>query len=248
MAGATIIAYHGLGECPASEDPYNLFVSPAAFRRQMEFLARRRRVVPLEAALSGQLPRGRPAVAITFDDGYRSVLTEAAPVLGQLGLPATVFVPTAYLGGRSEWLPPSRCPLEIMSPEELREAERSGIAVESHGHEHIAFSRASGAEAEADLRASIERLSEILDRRPRYLAYPFGPSSEEARRAAKEIGFDAAFSIDEPGDGPYARERVQITPLDGSLTFAVKTSGRYLAWRRSRLGALAAPLLRRSKR
>ncbi len=248
MAGATVIAYHGLGECPASEDPHNLFVPPAAFRRQMEFLARWRRVVPLEVAVAGKLPRGRPVVAITFDDGYRSVLTEAAPVLVELGFTATVFVPTAYLGGRSEWLPPSRCPLEIMSPEELREAERSGIAVESHGHEHIAFGRASGAEAEVDLRASIKRLSEILDRRPRYLAYPFGPSSEEARQAAEDSGFQAAFSIDERGEGPYARERVQITPLDGWLTFAVKTSGRYLAWRRSRLGVLAAPLLRSSKR
>jgi peptidoglycan/xylan/chitin deacetylase (PgdA/CDA1 family) len=169
-------------------------------------------------------------------------------VLGRLGLPATVFVPTAYLGGRAEWLPPSRCPLEIMSPEELREAEQSGIAVESHGHEHIAFSRASRAEAAADLRASIERLSEVLGRDPRYLAYPFGPSSEEARQAAEDSGFEAAFSIDELGAGRFAHERVQITPLDNSVTFAVKTSGRYLAWRRSRLGALAAPLLRRSKR
>lgn len=248
MARATVIAYHAVGDCPSDDDPHNLFVSPGQFRRQMAFLARRRAVVALDALLAGDVPRKRPAVAITFDDGYRSVLTEAGPVLQAYGFPATVFVPTAFLGRRSEWLSPSRCPQEIMSPEELGEAEDAGIAVESHGHAHIDFVQAGRAEAEADLRASMEGLAGILARRPRYLAYPFGPSSPEARAAAEACGFDAAFSIDALEEGPYARERVQITPLDGLVAYALKTSGRYLARRHSALGSRATSLVRPLRR
>jgi peptidoglycan/xylan/chitin deacetylase (PgdA/CDA1 family) len=248
MAQATVIAYHAVGDCPSADDPYNLFVSPDAFRRQMAFLARRRNVVPLDVLLADELPRKRPTVAITFDDGYRSVLTEAGPVLRSYGFPATVFVPTAFVGRRSEWLPPSRCPLEIMSPNELRESDGLGIAVESHGHAHIDFARAGSADAEADLRTSIELLTEILGRRPRYLAYPFGPSSPEARAAAEACGFEAAFSIDALDEGPCARERVQITPLDGPVAYALKTSGRYLAWRRSALVSRAYALIRPLRR
>jgi len=248
MARATVIAYHAVGDCPSDDDPYNMFVSPRQFRRQMAFLARWRSVVALDALLAGDIPRKRPAVAITFDDGYRSVLTEASPVLHAYGFPATVFVPTAFVGRRSEWLPPSSCSLEIMLPEELREAEDLGIAVESHGHAHIDFLRAGRAEAEFDLRASIEGLAGIVARRPRYLAYPFGPSSPEARAAAEDCGFDAAFSIDALEEGPYARERVQITPLDGLLAFALKTSGRYLARRHSVLGSRATSLVRPLRR
>jgi peptidoglycan/xylan/chitin deacetylase (PgdA/CDA1 family) len=131
-----------------------------------------------------------------------------------------------------------------MSAEELLEAERLGIAVESHGHAHIDFDRAAKAEAEADVKASIDRLTEILGRRPRYFAYPFGDSSEEARLAVAASGFEAAFSIDELGEGNYALERVQITPLDGALLFALKTSGRYMAWRRSNLGSRVYSFIR----
>lgn len=250
MARATIVVYHAVGNCPRHEDQHDLFVTPQAFRRQMAYLAERRKVVPLDAVVEGSARGRRPAVAIAFDDGYRSVVTTAAPILREHGFPATVFVPTAFLGGVSEWLPPSRCPLDIMTPEELLEAERAGVAVESHGHAHMDYARADPAEIEVDLAVSVERLTAAVGRPPRYLAYPFGNHGADAARLAGDAGFAAAFSIDRPDAGRFAWERVPITPFDGLFLFALKTSGRYLAWRHSRLGAagysLAKPLLTRA--
>ena len=81
-AVARILTYHSVG----SRD-HEMNVSPPAFREQMEWLARSANVIPLaEAAAS------RPGVAVTFDDGYRDNLVHAAPVLEDLGIPATVFV------------------------------------------------------------------------------------------------------------------------------------------------------------
>ena len=50
-------------------------------------------------------------LAVTFDDAYRSVGELAVPVLAELGVPATVFAPTAFVGdpeprgweGTDEW-------------------------------------------------------------------------------------------------------------------------------------------------
>src|SRR5439155_585655 len=44
----------------------------------------------------GRAPRN--ALALTFDDGYRDNLTHVAPILKRLGLPATIFLVTGFIG------------------------------------------------------------------------------------------------------------------------------------------------------
>lgn len=80
-------------------------VALAGMRRQFEFLARTAHVVDLSEAVGGlrgdsALP-SRAAV-ITFDDGYRDNLELAAPLLTELGLPATFFLCPEFLSGTAE--------------------------------------------------------------------------------------------------------------------------------------------------
>jgi DNA-binding CsgD family transcriptional regulator len=73
----------------------------------MRFLARRRRVVSLSTLAEAleadaDLPAG--SVVLTFDDGYLSNLTVAAPILQKYGLPATFLLPTGYVRrGQVQW-------------------------------------------------------------------------------------------------------------------------------------------------
>lgn len=230
----TIIAYHAIGSCPIDRDDHNLFVSIHSFRRQMEMLAKWRRVVSLSEALEERSSPGRARVAITFDDAYRSVLNTAVPILREYGFPATVFAPTGWLGKSNEWDAPTGCDVAIMSREELRKAESVGLSVESHGHLHIDYAVASGPEARADLLDSVRILQEVTGRQPRYFAYPFGHHSSMAAREAAALGIEAAFTIDEVHQGAHACGRVQITPLDGPLIFRAKTSGFYSSIRYSK--------------
>jgi peptidoglycan/xylan/chitin deacetylase (PgdA/CDA1 family) len=72
------------------------------FAQQLRRLKRLATVVALEDALEA-LAAGRRlpprAVAITFDDGYRDNLDVAAPLLEDLGLPATFFLVPGLLSG-----------------------------------------------------------------------------------------------------------------------------------------------------
>ncbi len=77
-------------------------------RRQLLALARTAEIVPLESALA-DLRAGRPlrrrSIALTFDDGYRDHLEVAAPLLEEIGLPATFFLVPGLLSGstRAWW-------------------------------------------------------------------------------------------------------------------------------------------------
>jgi peptidoglycan/xylan/chitin deacetylase (PgdA/CDA1 family) len=77
------------------------------FEALLDLLGRHYRVVPLaEAVEATRGPRrpGRPPVAITFDDGYRSVLDVALPLLVRRKMPATVFLATDFIGtGKRLW-------------------------------------------------------------------------------------------------------------------------------------------------
>ena len=80
------------------------------FTRLMEHIARYYRPVPLLRVvdwLDGTGAAPDRAVVVTFDDGFRNVLTHAAPVLHRLGIPATLFVATDFVY-RGEMLWPDR--------------------------------------------------------------------------------------------------------------------------------------------
>jgi peptidoglycan/xylan/chitin deacetylase (PgdA/CDA1 family) len=92
-----ILTYHRVND---DGDPFFGALPTAVFERQMRHVARNYRVLPVEELVDhlqrGGLPRN--ALAITFDDGYRDNLTHAAPILFRLGLPATIFLATGFIG------------------------------------------------------------------------------------------------------------------------------------------------------
>jgi peptidoglycan/xylan/chitin deacetylase (PgdA/CDA1 family) len=230
-----VIVYHAIGSVARAAPRWNGFIRPERFAAQMEYLAAHRRVVDLDALFERDTSPGPPRVAITFDDGYRSVLEHAVPVLRELGFPAALFVPTKWIGARNDWDVTGGIRLDLMTGDELAELAGSGFAVESHGHAHIDYARADARAVEEDVRTSVERLTELLGRPPRYLAYPYGRATRAAADEAARLGLRGAFTLDRPQGmpGAFARARVPVVPADAGPMFALKTAGRYVGWRHS---------------
>ncbi len=75
------------------------------FARQVQHLARRYPVVSVQqvlTALDGGFPLPPLAVLLTFDDAYQDFARVAWPILREHGLPAVLFVPTAYPDSEAE--------------------------------------------------------------------------------------------------------------------------------------------------
>ncbi|MCB0358062.1 MAG: polysaccharide deacetylase family protein [Bdellovibrionales bacterium] len=76
------------------------YVRPKTFERHCRYLAKHCHVLPLHqlaSLLEKKEPIPERSVAITFDCGYADVLSHAFPHLSLYRLPATVFLPTAYI-------------------------------------------------------------------------------------------------------------------------------------------------------
>ena len=95
--GLMIIGWHGVSLSDEHCRFSSLFISPEAFRRRLEFLARHYRVIDLDEAMrqhrAGRFEPGQ--VVLTFDDGYYNFAAVAAVILQSYQMPATVYVVSA---------------------------------------------------------------------------------------------------------------------------------------------------------
>lgn len=105
-----VLTYHRVSTPEESPwlHPGLISATPADFAAQMEFVASHYRVVSVDEVVEARQGRrvlAPRSVLITFDDAYACFARYAWPVLSGLGLPVTLFVPTAYPGdpGRRFW-------------------------------------------------------------------------------------------------------------------------------------------------
>ncbi len=165
-----VLAFHGVDDSGSV-----LSTAPAVFRRLVEgILASGHRVVSLAALLED--PADDDRVALTFDDGFASLAEAARPVLASLGVPATLFLTTGYVGrdnrwpSQPDWAP--RFPLLDWAGVEALAA--SGWAIEAHTVSHPDLRTLPDSALDGELEGCAETLEQRLGRRPALFAYPYG--------------------------------------------------------------------------
>lgn len=209
--GLTVLAYHLVGA--GTDSPVDLPVD--RFARQLDELVEIARPVDLAAAVAalavgqergggergsgrGEVCRGedgrrdrRPLVAVTFDDAYANFHRRAWPLLAERGIPATLFVPVAFVEGEGPAPIRGTDPLPPVGWPELREMTASGrLAVGSHTVSHPDLTRLAPARVDDELRRSRAVLEDRLGTRVTAFCYPRGlwsPALEPRVAAVYEL-------------------------------------------------------------
>lgn len=177
--GGVVLLYHHVSD----RTPPSTSVTPERFEAHLDYLAENdfevwplRRL--LEAAIDSTERLPGKVVAITFDDAYESVYTEAWPMLRERGWPFAVFVNTdAVDAGHSPY----------MDWDQLRALYEDGVDIGNHSasHGHLIARRdgestASWSERiEADIERAGRRISSEVGATPELFAYPYGEDSGE---------------------------------------------------------------------
>lgn len=195
----TLMGWHRLA--PVSRD--GLTTSYDDFRRHLDVLEDwGATVLPLEHAVSllryGALPPR--AVALTFDDGYASVVEHAWPELKRRGLPATLFAVSGYLdGGHTFTWDRFDTDLEqirLVDRAALVDAADDGLHIGSHTVSHRWLRHLNPREVEVELTASRRELEDLLQRPVRTFAYPMGGWTPAIRDQVAAAGYDIAITVD----------------------------------------------------
>jgi peptidoglycan/xylan/chitin deacetylase (PgdA/CDA1 family) len=133
-------------------------------------------------------PETKTGVALTFDDGIRSVFTEALPILRSHSAPAHLFLTTDVVGMTNRWpSQPSGAPLfEMLHWREIEALQGAGIHIEAHTASHPDLRQISDDAFWAECDRADETIASMLGVRPRYFAYPYGFNDMRVRSFARE--------------------------------------------------------------
>jgi len=220
-----VLMYHVIADPPQSAPFPDLYVRRAELQAQVRLLA----AAGYEAVTLGRVFdawRGRATlpprpIVLTFDDGYRSHVTAALPILaarhwpGVLNLALSNLEPSWGVGRRG-----------------VRRLIAAGWAIDAHSMTHADLALASGAALTREISGSRREILRLFGVLPRFFCYPAGRYDSEAVAAVEGAGYEGATTT-EPGlaspEEPFTLARIRVDRGDGAEGLARK------------LGALGLP-------
>lgn len=202
-----ILMYHVIGSPPPGAPYPGLFVSPADFRAQMQWL-RSKGFHPVTLTRlwgyrhGGHLPIH--PIVLTFDDGYRGDATVAAPLLHRLGWPAVLDLEVANLR-RHGW---------GLHPRQVRKMVADGWEIASHTLTHPDLTTVSAARLRQEVARSRRVLQREFGQPVDFFCYPAGEFNPTVIAAVRRAGYLAALT-ELPGEASagspaYELPRIRI--------------------------------------
>ncbi|MFC1761592.1 polysaccharide deacetylase family protein [Planctomycetota bacterium] len=226
MPKRVILYYHGINREEAD-----------SFKKQMDYLAKHCHTVAACEIINAKGDAKLPTVAITFDDAFISVMELAIPVLEEYNLPATIFVPTGWMGQTADWKlfeGEYNYVERVVDHRQLLEwTSLKNIDIQSHTVNHPMLTKTDESTLIRELRESKETLEQILGKEITAISYPYGRFNQDVLDAAQKVGYQQGFTIDpkvvSDKTRPLEIGRFKVDPREGLATFGLKTRGNYEA-------------------
>ncbi|NPV54620.1 MAG: polysaccharide deacetylase family protein [Firmicutes bacterium] len=161
-------------------------------------------------------------ILITFDDGKKSFLDRAMPILQKHSIPCAVFLITGLIGSSAEWLTWSDiCALDSSEMVEFG----------AHTVSHPKLTDCCWEEIKREVNNSKTTIEEHLGHRIAAFAYPYGRHNREVVNAMRRAGFTTSFTTRYGAANgmtdPFRIPRITICVDDTLKTFGRKLAGAY---------------------
>ena len=183
--GVTILTYHlvGAGTSSVVDLPADIF------RAQLCELGEIAETCSLDEAirrLQHGIESSRPAVVITVDDGFDNFRTRAWPLLSELKIPCTFFVPVGFVEGTSPTPLNGVTGLKAIEWNALKDLSSEPLlTIGSHSWCHRDLRTLGREELCSDLRRSRARLEACISSPVTHFCYP---QAKWSRAVEREVG------------------------------------------------------------
>lgn len=133
---------------------------------------------------------------VTVDDGFEDFHRHAWPELAARHIPATLYVVSGALDGRSTWLDPLGAgTLPMLSRSQLQELAADGCEIGAHTSTHPELDCVPPERARQEIRDSKARLEDVLGRDVSTFAYPYGYHDRRVRQLVVDGGYRSATAV-----------------------------------------------------
>jgi len=175
-----ILLYHSIGD---DDVPQKLL------SEHIGLLSSTFSIIPLnslyQAIIDDNLPKN--PLVITFDDGYRSNLELALPILQEYKVSSTIFIATGYAGGEFIGKP-------MLTAMQIKGLSNSGVEIGCHSVTHPDLRQLSLTSLRSELTSSKAILEDITGAEVISLAYPYGKYNAQVIETTREAGFKIAVT------------------------------------------------------
>jgi len=215
-SGVPVLCYHKLGPLPPGVKMPSLYVSAELFAWQLRQLSD----AGFSSAPLGDLQPSEvaasPRVAITFDDGSRTLMRHALPVLQETGFRAIVYLVAGALGGTNHWDVSAfgEAVDPLMDEAEVRDWLAAGHSIGAHTITHPRLTRIPAAQARSEIADSRRRLEDRFGVAIEHFCYPYGKWSKSVRALVEDAGYRTAVTLDGGVNAvdtdPFALRRLSV--------------------------------------
>jgi peptidoglycan/xylan/chitin deacetylase (PgdA/CDA1 family) len=216
----SVLGYHDFTNGESTND---MQITSEKFASEMAYLAKEHyqtlTLSDLECFLKHTCQLSHKSVLITMDDGWKSELTIAAPILKQYNMHAVIFyIGSNYDGHNANFL----------DANDLATIKNDYPNIEIASHTYDLHNETAYLDSYSDLDADFKKMQDIVD--TKYFAYPYGFYSATYQDVLKDNDYALAFTFGPKfkhrkvlsSDSIYAVPRLNISNKMGLTKFKLR--------------------------
>jgi peptidoglycan/xylan/chitin deacetylase (PgdA/CDA1 family) len=203
-----ILCYHDI-----SENNWRFSTSPKEFYKQLLSLKRDYDIVSMSKLLNHD-KTSKPKAVITFDDGYKSIYTNAFPIMEKLGLTATIFILGTPKKRNINTLDNK---LPMMNYKQINKLASNGWSIGYHTATHPRLNSLDHETLRHEILETKNAIEKDLGMNIYYFAYPMGIYNQEILDIIKLSMYSHAFTVDGGSAKTNSNFLINRLPIEGKI-------------------------------